>query len=127
VPRHPSAGRLREAAAHAAWCRTRAEKALPAATIRAGLPDLGGCQDGGNTLASSWFPVSCGRPMEILITSALLYLAVGATCCAHPASPSTPDDFHWKNQVAVFRATLPDVLLWPAALWRLGRGWGGRS
>ena len=56
--------------------------------------------------------------MEILITSIFAYLAIGAVCFAHPPSPAMPDDFHWRRQIEVFRATLPDVLAWPLALWR---------
>jgi len=62
-----------------------------------------------------------GRRMEILVTAALLYLAIGAAFFAHPPSPARPDDFDWRNQIDVFRATLPDVLIWPVALWRFGR------
>jgi hypothetical protein len=65
--------------------------------------------------------------MEILITVALAYIAVGAAFFAHPAAPALPHDFHWRNQIDVFQATLPDVLLWPAALWRLGRNHIGRD
>ena len=61
-------------------------------------------------------------PMEILVTLAILYVAVGAVCFAHPAVPATPGDFHWRSQIDVFRATFADVLAWPLALWRLGRG-----
>ena len=59
--------------------------------------------------------------MHILVMAVLCYLAVGAAFFSHPASPALPDDFHWKNQLGVFRATLPEVLLWPVALWRFGR------
>jgi hypothetical protein len=59
--------------------------------------------------------------MDILVTSALAYVAIGAAFFAHPAGPAQPDDFHWRNQIDVFRATLPDVLAWPAALWHFGR------
>jgi hypothetical protein len=30
-----------------------------------------------------------------------------------------PSDFHWRNQAGVFRDSLPEVLGWPLALWRL--------
>src|SRR5439155_25218668 len=66
-------------------------------------------------------PPPNGRPMEILVTSALLYIAIGAAFFAHPASPATPDDFHWRSQVGVVRAPLPDVLAWPLTLWRFAR------
>ncbi len=59
--------------------------------------------------------------MEVFVTLALGYLAVGAAFFAHPASPAVPNDFHWRNQIAVFRDSLPDVLGWPVALWRFGR------
>ena len=65
--------------------------------------------------------------MDILFTSALMYVAVGAAFFAHPESPAVPNDFHWRNQVGVFRATLPDVLAWPLTLWRFGAGWLGRN
>jgi hypothetical protein len=59
--------------------------------------------------------------MEVLFTSALLYIAIGAAFFAHPASPAVPNDFHWRSQVYVFRTTLPEVLAWPVTLWRFGR------
>jgi hypothetical protein len=59
--------------------------------------------------------------MDILFTFILCYLAIGAAFFAHPASPVTPNDFHWKSQIGVFRASLPEVLLWPITLWRFGR------
>lgn len=65
--------------------------------------------------------------MEILLTSVLCYVAIGAAWFAHPASPATPDDFHWRAQIGVFRSTLPEVLAWPLALWRLGRASLGRD
>jgi hypothetical protein len=55
--------------------------------------------------------------MHLLVTLALAYLAVGAVLFAHPRGPLVPFDFHWKNQIAVFRDSLPDVLGWPLALW----------
>ena len=30
-----------------------------------------------------------------------------------------PDDFNWRRQAGVFRASLPEVLAWPVALWRV--------
>ena len=65
--------------------------------------------------------------MEILVTCALAYVAIGAAFFAHPASPAVPNDFHWRNQVGVFRATLPDVIAWPLALWRFGCACRGRD
>jgi hypothetical protein len=59
--------------------------------------------------------------MDILFTLILFYLAIGAAFFAHPASPATPDDFHWRTQAGVFRATLPEVLAWPVTLWRFGQ------
>jgi hypothetical protein len=56
--------------------------------------------------------------METLLTVTLMYLAVGAAFFAHPASPAAPNDFGWRNQIGVFRTTLPAVLCWPLALWR---------
>ena len=50
--------------------------------------------------------------MEIFVTAALCYLAIGAAFFAHPASPAVPDDFHWRRQIGVFRASLPEVLGW---------------
>jgi hypothetical protein len=49
----------------------------------------------------------------------LFYLAVGAALFAHARYPGIPQDFDWRSQIAVFRATLPEVLAWPLALWRL--------
>jgi hypothetical protein len=59
--------------------------------------------------------------MEIVVTVVLVYVAIGAACFSHPASPARSDDFDWRNQIDVFRATLPDVLAWPVALWRFGK------
>jgi len=58
--------------------------------------------------------------MEVLLTSVLMYVAIGAAFFAHPESPAVPNDFHWRRQIGVFRATLPEVLCWPVALWRFG-------
>src|SRR5260370_10618359 len=58
-----------------------------------------------------------GRRMEILVTAALAYVAIGAAFFAHPASPAQPDDFHWRGQIDGFRATPPDGLAWPPAPW----------
>ena len=65
--------------------------------------------------------------MEFLVTLVIVYIAIGAAFFAHPASPALPDDFHWRNQIGVFRATLPEVLMWPVALWRFGRTCLGRD
>jgi hypothetical protein len=65
--------------------------------------------------------------MEILATAALCYLAIGAAFFAHPASPAAPDDFHWRRQIGVFRASLPEVLGWPLTLWRFARGCSRRD
>ena len=65
--------------------------------------------------------------MDILFTLVILYLAIGAAFFAHPASPATPNDFHWRTQVGVFRATLPEVLAWPLTLWRFGQSCFGRN
>ena len=56
--------------------------------------------------------------MEFVVTAAILYVAIGAALFAHPANTAIPDDFHWRSQIGVFIATLPDVLAWPLALWR---------
>jgi hypothetical protein len=64
-----------------------------------------------------------GWRMEILVTAALAYVAIGAAFFAHPASPALPEDFDWRNQINVFRATLSDVLAWPLALWRFGKSY----
>ena len=68
-----------------------------------------------------------GRRMETLVTAAIAYLAIGAACFAHPPSPARPEDFDWRRQIDVFRATLPDVLAWPVTLWRFGRSRFGRD
>jgi len=65
--------------------------------------------------------------MELFATAALAYVAIGAACFAHPPHPAMPDDFHWRQQIAVFATTLPEVLAWPVALWRFGRGYLGRD
>lgn len=57
--------------------------------------------------------------MNTLVFLALAYLAVGAVLFAHPPAPANPHDFHWRNQLGVFRKTLPLVLCWPLALWHL--------
>jgi hypothetical protein len=57
--------------------------------------------------------------METPAIIALVYLAIGAVFFAHPAMPATPDDFHWRRQINVFRCSLVDVLIWPMTLWQL--------
>lgn len=57
--------------------------------------------------------------METIVLLVLFYLAVGAALFAHSSYPGVPNDFDWRNQIAIFRATLPEVLAWPLALWRL--------
>ena len=62
--------------------------------------------------------VSEWQPMETLFLFALGYLALGAALFSHPPAPAQPDDFHWKNQIGVFLGSLPEVLVWPLALYR---------
>jgi hypothetical protein len=57
--------------------------------------------------------------METVIILALIYLAIGAVLFAHPPAPAIPNDFHWRGQIGVFRESLPLVMSWPLALWRL--------
>ena len=65
--------------------------------------------------------------MESLAQLALIYLAIGAVLFALIPGQALPADFHWRNQAAAFRDSLPDVLAWPLALWRICRngGWLG--
>lgn len=72
-------------------------------------------------------PLIAARPMEILATSVLFYVALGAVLFAHPTSPALPEDFHWRDQLGVFRRSLPEVLLWPVMLWLIGRHYFGRN
>jgi hypothetical protein len=65
--------------------------------------------------------------MEYLVTAILGYLAIGAACFAHPASPALPDDFHWRRQIGVFRTTLPEVMAWPLTLWRFAAALANRG
>jgi hypothetical protein len=63
--------------------------------------------------------------METVFIFVLAYVALGAVLFSHPPAPARPDDFHWRNQIGVFCASLPEVLTWPLALWRFalaGRG-----
>ncbi|MGE0260143.1 MAG: hypothetical protein AB7H71_02670 [Alphaproteobacteria bacterium] len=57
--------------------------------------------------------------MEVVATLLLFYLAVGVALFAHPAYPGVPDDFDWRMQRAIFRATFLQVLAWPVTLFRL--------
>jgi hypothetical protein len=57
--------------------------------------------------------------MENAAILALMYVAVGAGLFAQPRpGAATPEDFTWRTQLAIFRRTLPAVLLWPVALAR---------
>lgn len=56
--------------------------------------------------------------METPVILALVYLAIGAACFAHPPAPATPDDFNWRRQIDVFRGNFLDVVIWPLALYR---------
>lgn len=59
--------------------------------------------------------------METLVEFALVYLAIGAVLFALIPGAAQPADFHWRNQVDVFRDSVPEVLAWPLVLWRLCR------
>jgi hypothetical protein len=59
--------------------------------------------------------------LETFVEVALVYLAIGAVLFALIPGQAMPSDFHWRNQVGVFRDSLPEVLGWPLALWRLCR------
>ena len=60
--------------------------------------------------------------MTELLGLAMMYLAVGAAFCAHPrAGRACPNDFTWAAQGRIFVETLPAVLAWPVALWRMLR------
>ena len=63
--------------------------------------------------------------MASLLELALVYLAIGAVLFALVPGRALPGDFHWRNQAVVFRDSLPEVLTWPVALWRVYRN-GGR-
>jgi len=61
--------------------------------------------------------------MATLVIVSLMYLAVGAAFFAQPQpGTATPADFTLRRQGDIFRDTLPAVLLWPIALWRLLAG-----
>jgi hypothetical protein len=62
--------------------------------------------------------------METVVELAMMYFAIGAACFAYPAKRAIPDDFHWRNQIGIFRSTLPEVLCWPLHLWRFFRTLG---
>jgi len=55
--------------------------------------------------------------METPAIIALIYIAIGAAIYAHPPIPFSPQDFHWRRQMAIFRANFRDVMVWPLALW----------
>jgi ribose/xylose/arabinose/galactoside ABC-type transport system permease subunit len=58
--------------------------------------------------------------MATVVTLSLMYLAVGAAFFAQPQpGTATLADFTLRRQGEIFRDTLPTVLLWPIALWRL--------
>ena len=63
--------------------------------------------------------------MESFLEFALIYLAIGAVLFALLPGQALPADFHWRNQAAAFRDSVPEVLAWPVALWRVCRN-GGR-
>ena len=56
--------------------------------------------------------------MAMVLELALIYLALGAVCFAHPKGGAEPADFTPRGQWAVFLDTLPQVLAWPLALCR---------
>ena len=59
--------------------------------------------------------------MEMLATAALCYVAIGAALFAHPPRRAGPQDFDWRRQIDVFRATFAEVMLWPVALYCFAR------
>jgi hypothetical protein len=59
--------------------------------------------------------------METLVELALIYLAIGAVLFALIPGQALPSDFHWRNQAVAFRDSLPEVLVWPLALWHVFR------
>ena len=59
--------------------------------------------------------------MESLLELTLVYLAIGAVLFALVPGQALPADFHWRNQAIAFRDSLPEVLTWPVALWRVYR------
>jgi len=61
--------------------------------------------------------------MATLAILAMMYLGVGAALFARP-DPAQAElaDFTWRRQGEIFRTTLPAVMAWPIALWRVLRG-----
>ena len=57
--------------------------------------------------------------METPAIIALIYIAIGVAIFAHPRSPMTTHDFHWRRQIGVFRDNFRDVMIWPLALYLL--------
>lgn len=57
--------------------------------------------------------------MQTAVVVALMYLAVGVALFAYPRGRARPGDFSPQGQAAVFCDTLPLVLTWPIAVWRL--------
>jgi hypothetical protein len=57
--------------------------------------------------------------MEFPAIVALIYIAIGVAIFAHPRLPFTPQDFHWRRQIDVFRSNFRDVMIWPLALYLL--------
>ena len=52
--------------------------------------------------------------MEMLASLVLCYLGFGVLACGLPRDGEWTAEAQWHS----FRATFPDVLAWPAALWR---------
>jgi hypothetical protein len=61
--------------------------------------------------------------MQTAVILTLMYLALGVAIFAYPRGRATPGDFSPMGQVAVFCDTLPLVLTWPIAVWRLLSAW----
>jgi hypothetical protein len=59
--------------------------------------------------------------MEYALILFLMYLAAGAAFFAHPRGQAQVEDFYVRGQIAIFFDTLPLVLSWPLALWRMIR------
>lgn len=57
--------------------------------------------------------------METLVQFALIYLAIGAVLFGLMPGQGRPSDFHWRDQAQAFRDSVPEVLGWPLALWRV--------
>ncbi|MGC2198733.1 MAG: hypothetical protein WA633_01075, partial [Stellaceae bacterium] len=60
--------------------------------------------------------------METLVEFALIYVAIRAIFFALIPGQALSLNFHWRNQAESFRDSLPEVLAWPVALWRLCPG-----